>query len=367
MDTVPDDPTRPDFPPERPFAKQGRASLQQLIKKAAMAFAVGALHAAAAATLLFAVDLLQFGYRWGHRYTPQLYLLNYPWIFLGSAIFLGGITYGLKAIVEHSPEAGRLVFLKTPRWSRFTSNFRGHRRIINFIVLVYALFYLSQGIDEHAPWATWVNEHIFHFRLFGYEVSAVDVIQIELLGYIIYLLLELAYNYRCPQVLHYSIREHGVLRPDTGLILLETIERHGHKIPAQALSKTLTDFVDTYDGHFANLTRPLLRQRLNELQHAATATGVGGESSLEILGMAASVARFFPESLTTAIYYTGKDLFDILYPGIRVAMRAGIVVALVATSLPALAKVITVLLPRTGEMQWYSCSGFPLTSATLSG
>ena len=102
-------------------------------------------------------------------------------------------------------------------------------RIINFVVLAYLLFYLSQGIDKHAQWAIWVNEHIFHFRLFGHEFFALDVIQIELAGYIIYLLLEVAYNYRCPQVLHYSIREHGVLRPNSGLILLETIERHGHR------------------------------------------------------------------------------------------------------------------------------------------
>jgi hypothetical protein len=314
----------------------------------------------ASAVFLVLIDFLQYAYQWGQREPAQLYSWAHSWIFIGLLILWCALTYGVQAAVARARQSRNtrigatftwfdlIIKRKPPGWSRFASTFRQRRRVINFIVLVYFLFYLSKGISEQAPWASWVNEHVFHFFFFSREFNAIDVIRIELLGYAIYLLLECVYNYYCPQVLHHSIRERGILRPDTGLILHETIDRHGHRLRPDELSNTLKSFVNTYRSNFPEVTIVQLQRRLERLEDGAF-NSEGPRSSPMTVGRAAAVARFFPESLTTAIYYSGKELFDILYPTIRLGLRVGLMIALVATSLPVLAKVITVILPRTGE------------------
>jgi hypothetical protein len=316
------------------------------------------LCAVAAIWLVAAVaDGLVWINTWGHRGQP----IFHPLIVTIFA-FVGGLIYSIWGeLAEHYPV--RMFRLSMwPPWTSFESTFRYSRWYINLVVFSYALFYLTQGLAAGSDWARWVNENILNFVFMGHQYRAVDVLRFEVYGFILYLAAELIYNLFCPQILKHSAREKGLPKTDAPLIFVETIERHGAKIPPNDLYRSVNQFVSDHDDVFSEKARATVRSRLASLAKLIAAPSEGDEKRTweqMSVGSVASVARLFPSSLGIQIYYLGKSLFDALYPVHRVAVRLLLWAALVLTSLPVLAKLLGVVAPRLVEMNMLNLENVP--------
>ena len=206
--------------------------------------------------------------------------------------------------------------LHIPRWSAFEPFFKGSRLLLPMVVLSYVLFYVTQGLNTQSVWAIWVNENILSFYLLCRKFTAVDVIEIEIGGYALYLALYGLYKYRCPQIVVQAVRkEGGLAREDAPLVLVDTIERHGARVEPSDLAATVADFARENRGRFNEDRKTLLDHRLGKLKETNREQT---SSAVVVAADAAGVARLFPSRLATESYYLGRDLFDILYPTVRV-------------------------------------------------
>lgn len=325
-----------DVPPDLADAVL-RAKNVRIIKATVICFAV-------ALVTFLAVDGLVYAYQWGRHGQPEWHL---PWVAvlaLGSTV----VFFGLAMLTEQYPDTSFDALLYIPTWSSLEPYFKGSRAFIHIVVLSYVLFYVTQGVDQGTGWAVWVNEHIFHFLLFCQSFKAIDVIQIEIAGYVAYLVLQLLYSLYCPQILAHSIRKKGGLpREDAALVFVETVERHGANVKEPPhLANVLIDFAGENRGALDAEAQALMDTRIVQLRESADQEP---PVAAAVAGDATAVARIFPASLATQIYYLGKDTFDILYPGVRAILCVGLFVAVVATSLPVVAKLVWVLFPRLGE------------------
>jgi hypothetical protein len=160
--------------------------------------------------------------------------------------------------------------------------------------------------------------------------------------------LQLLYSLYCPPILAHSIRKKGGLpREDAALVFVETVERHGASIREPPhLANVIIDFAGENRGALDAEAQALMDARIVQLR---TSADQEPPVAAAVAGDARDVARIFPASLATQIYYLGKDTFDILYPGVRAILCVGLFVAVVATSLPVVAKLVWVLFPRLGE------------------
>jgi hypothetical protein len=293
---------------------------------------------------LAAIDGLIYGYQWGHHGNRHLHWF----LLLLVPIVLALLYYVVKEALSRNQGIVWFGRLNTPRWTHLEPFFKKSRIPVHIVVLSYALFYVTQGRDQQADWALWINEHVFHFVLFCKSFHAIDVMKIEIAGYVLYLILQGIYRYRCPQILAQSVRkEGGVFREDTAQVFVDTLIRHGDKISAHDLDATLTDFANENIGALDLEAKALLPRRLAQLTRSTKEPGDRG--SKDAAADAAGVARLFPSSLSVQIYYVGRDLFDILYPVTRTFLAVAVVVALATTSLPVVAKLVWVMFPRLGE------------------
>lgn len=336
--------------------------------------AFGLLFAAVFASIL-AYDALYFAYVWGERGSPVMHI----GLAALAAVPCAAVIYGVREIAGRFPTAAWSARLHTPRWSALEPFFKCSKILLSVVVLSYVLFYVTQGVNEQTKWAVWVNEHILNFYLFCRHFTAIEVIRIEIAGYTLYLVLHGIYNYYCPPILAHSIRKSGGLaREDAALVFVRTIERHGEAIPSADLANTIAAFATESRGLFDDDTKILLDSRLAHLKAVARVPTSGAAANLTetaqaaagleqppvtaddpaeaergraiaVTADAAAVARLFPSRLAMETYYLGVDLFDILYPVVRGLLCVGLVVAILATSLPVAAKLLWVAFPRLGE------------------
>ncbi|WP_213740480.1 hypothetical protein [Bradyrhizobium sp. dw_411] len=311
--------------------------------------------------VLSCAEALRWAFVWGQRGDPVLHY----WIAAVASIAIALLFYAFELIVARYPDVAWLARLHVPRWTALEPFFKSTKIPLTIVFLSYALFYVTQGVDEETRWAIWVNRHVFNFDLFCRHFSAIDTIRIEIAGYALYLTLHVIYNYFCPPILAHAIRKSGGLaREDAALVLVRTIERHGQAVPQSDLAKTIYGFADENRGLLDEESRKVLDERLKLLDGYAnphpTDEPLQGEADAEVgaaspavamaaAGDAAAVARLFPSERATETYYLGVDLFDILYPPVRVLLCAGLVAAILATSLPVAAKLLWVAFPRLGE------------------
>jgi hypothetical protein len=253
------------------------------------------LIAAKGLALIAAANLLVFAYYWGHRWSFDPFTLQN--FLLTGALLLAWCLLHLAFILF--PDWGWIARLKTPPWSEFESDFKRNRRVINFIAFCYALFYLTEGLKDGYAWARWVNDTVFNFWLFGHRFNAIEVIQIEIFGYAIYLILEVVYNKYCPQILRHRATD----GEKATVILVETIEQHGEEILPSNMFDTLRDFYETHRAAFPMDNSETVRHRLQRLQESAEAKHqdpIG--ATIAAVGDAAALAKLFPQQLAAHIY-----------------------------------------------------------------
>jgi hypothetical protein len=273
-------------------------------------------------------------------------LMHVGWLVL-AAVPSAILIYGIELVVNRFPDAGWLARLHTPRWTTLEPFFKGSKILLPLVALSYVLFYVTQGLYDNTAWAVWVNKHLFYFYLFCRRFSAVEVVRIEIGGYVLYLVLYAIYNCYCPPILAHSIRKEGTLtREDTALVFVRTIERHGQAIPPADLGRTVVGFATEQRGLFDDDTKELLDGRIEQLERVIAEQP---PATAAVVADAAAVARLFPTRLAIETYHLGVSLFDILYPAVRAALCVGLAVAILATSLPVAAKLLWVVLPRLGE------------------
>ncbi|MCK1604764.1 hypothetical protein IVB02_26010 [Bradyrhizobium sp. 166] len=338
--------------------------------------AFGVRYAIAFAVLLVG-DGLIFAYVWGGRKAPEMHVGTDAL----TAIPLAAIIYLAGFLAGSFPAAAWSATIHTPRWSTLEPFFKGSRIVLTVIALSYVLFYVTQGVNTQTGWAVWVDKHVLNFDLLCRHFRATEVIRIEIVGYVLYLILHGIYNVFCPPILAHTIRKRGGLaREDAAFVFVRTIERHGHAIPPSNLANTVAAFATECRGLFDDDTKALLDTRLRQLREtvagpsgapeATAATerpaqgpeegGVAAKTKgpnrdaergwdAAVVADAAAVARLFPSRLAMETYHLGVDLFDVLYPVWRGALCAGLAVAILATSLPVAAKLVWVAFPRLGE------------------
>jgi hypothetical protein len=303
------------------------------------------------------VDGLVAFYAWGHYYRPAFHFVVVTEIaVIGGLLYLAGVTFAER----HPVRAFRLMMWSA--WTDFESTFRVSRWVINLVVLTYVLFYLTHEVGRGKEWAVWINENFLNFGFLNYGFNAVDVIRFEVLGFSIYIIMEIAYNYFCPQILKHSTRENGIPKSDVSLIFVETIERHGSQIPARDLYMNLQQFVKDHESEFSDGTLETINGRLAQLSGLVENPSEGQERNIwkqMYVGSAAGVARLLPDSLGTQIYYLGKGLFNPLYPIVRLCMRLLLWGALLLTSLPVGAKLLWLVAPRLVEMNMITVQTTP--------
>jgi hypothetical protein len=311
--------------------------------------------------LLIVGDALYFSFVWGRRGEPAFH----PWAVLTAAFVCAVLVYGFELLVARFPDVGWLARLHIPRWTALEPFFKGTRIPLTIVFLSYVLFYVTEGVAKDSRWAIWVNEHVFNFDVFCRHFSAIDTIRIEIAGYVLYVALHGIYNYYCPPILAHSIRKSGGLaREDAALVFALSVEKHGRTIPPSDLAKTICAFAAENRESFDEDTKVLLDERLRQLEAAtrprerseaepaqdgARIEAAPPATAAAVAADAADVARLFPSKLAIETYYLGVALFDILYPTVRGVLCAGLVAAILATSLPVAAKLLWVAFPRLGE------------------